>query len=396
MNTKTLTAVSGRDRSGGASVRNVFHMIDSWGPGGAETVFLQLVTGLERTRWGRVTAVPRHGWMSQALEARGVTPLVLPSAGSFNLPYLTTLVRAIRDSRAALVHAHLPGAALYGSLAGAIAGVPVICTFHGRQDLDHVDRGAFLRYRLMRLGARRVVCVSHALESEFLERSRFPAGRSTVVHNGIDLKAFSPGSAPEIRREIGCEKGDVVVGTVGNLRPAKALDVFVRAAALLLEEDGRFRFVIAGDKDPRIHAELQALAREYGLSDRLHFLGFRSDVDRVTRSFDVYVCSSDSEGFSLTTVQAMASGVPVVATRSGGPEEIIRDGVDGLLVDVRAPHQIADAVQFLVRKPSAADEMRRQALIRVHEKFSLDAMVRGYERLYEEVLDARVTAIGPP
>lgn len=368
-------------------MKRILHLIDSWGPGGAETIFVELAAGLDRNRWDGVAVVPKAAWISKALADRGIEPIILPSDGRFNIRYLRQLVRAIRRHRAQVVHTHLFGAALYGSLAGFLTGVPVICTLHGSPDLDWSARWMGLRYRLIRLGARRMVCVSDHLLRDFRSRAPFPENRTVVIHNGVDLTHFRPGAGQEARDHLGIAPDEFVVGTVGNFRPAKAMDDFVRAAGELLRQDPRFRFMIVGQKEDTIFPAVEALARSLGLEGRLECLGFRSDVPVLLRAFDVFVCSSRSEGFSLATIQAMASGVPVVATRSGGPQEIIREGIDGILVDVDAPTQIAEAVLALSRDPQRRGQLREQGRTRVREEFSLPAMIAKYEALYEEVID---------
>lgn len=367
-------------------MKRVLHLIDTAGPGGAESVYLDLVSRLDRHRWTSFASIPTTGWLYDALERRGIQPIVIPSAGRMNVLYLARLVRLIRRLEVDLVQTHLFGASLYGALAGFLCGVPVVCTFHGEPDLTSAERGAFLRFGLLRLAARRVVCVSDSLVASFRRRSGFPGDRVTTIHNGIDSAVFRPGRDHDLRRTLGVGEDEILIGTVGNFRPAKALDVFVRAAALLAIPGKRLRFVIVGQRAEPILSKLDALRQELGLEGNLEFLGFRSDIDRVMRSLDVFVCSSDTEGFSLTTAQAMASGIPVVATRSGGPEELINDGLDGRLVETRAPEQIARAVRELVANPVAARELGANARKRVEARFSTAAMVRRYEDLYERLI----------
>lgn len=347
---------------------------------------MDLLTGLDPERWEGSAVIPAQGWVFDALEARGVKPIVLPSDGRWNVRYLWRIVRTIRELEVDIVQTHLFGAGLYGGLAGALCGVPVVCTFHGEPDLVAGERGARLRYRFLRLGARKVVCVSDSLARSFRRRSGFPPERTAVVHNGIDVGVFRPGRDYELRRDLEVRDDEILVGTVGNFRPAKALDVFVRAAGLLAKMDGRLRFVIVGQRAEPILSQLLRLRSDLGLDGRLELLGFRDDVDRVLRGLDLYVCSSDTEGFSLTTVQAMATGIPVVATRSGGPEDIIRHGTDGVLVDIRSPAQIAEAVRTFVGDPAATRAMVLRARERIEERFSVQAMVDGYEALYHELL----------
>jgi glycosyltransferase involved in cell wall biosynthesis len=139
-------------------------------------------------------------------------------------------------------------------------------------------------------------------------------------------------------------------------------------------------------------SEVLALRAELGLESVVTFTGFREDVERVMAALDVFVVSSSAEGFSLTTVQAMAAGLPVVATRCGGPEEILRNGELGVLVPTRSPEALADAVQRLVDRPAERRRITLAARAEAESRFALTSMVSGYEALYERCLGLRPPA----
>jgi glycosyltransferase involved in cell wall biosynthesis len=147
--------------------------------------------------------------------------------------------------------------------------------------------------------------------------------------------------------------------------------------------------VIVGQTPPALHAELIALRDALGLRESVSFTGFREDVEAALAAFDLFALTSDSEGFSIATVQAMASGLPIVATRCGGPEEILEDGRTGVLVDTGSPEQLADAIERLRHDPSARAALGRAARADADARFSLSAQVRSYERLYEAAIRER-------
>jgi len=207
-----------------------------------------------------------------------------------------------------------------------------------------------------------------------------------VVFNGIDTAAHARPRDEAVRRELGVSGDEVLVGAVGNIRPSKAYPVLLEAAAQLRRNSPRqYRFVIVGDTRSPLHAELLEQRRALGLEETVCFTGFREDVHRLMSAFDVYALSSSAEGFSLSTVQALAAGVPVVATRCGGPEEILADGESGILVPTGSPSALAGAIESI-----AGDADRRRRLVEagrhlVARRFTLEAMVRGYEAIYEEI-----------
>jgi len=170
------------------------------------------------------------------------------------------------------------------------------------------------------------------------------------------------------------------------VRPAKDYGTFIRAAAHLRRASDAYRFVIAGDTRSPDYERLLQLTHELGVADVVSFLGFRDDVASILRSIDVYVSSSSAEGFSLTTVQAMASEKPVVATRCGGPEDIVRHGETGILVEVGSPQALAAAIDSLGRDPAARARLGRAARADVSNRFSRSAMIAAYERVYRWAL----------
>ncbi|MEW5928713.1 MAG: glycosyltransferase [Gemmatimonadota bacterium] len=379
----------------GARRRTVLHLIDMAGPGGAETILFNLAVGLDPDRWRPVVAVSEAGWLSDALRPEGIEALIVPPQGAFDLGYLRSLLGVVRRHGVELIHAHLLGPSVYGSLAGRLAGVPVVCTFHGQADVAPDESYRAAKFRIIDRRRNRVVFVSESLRRWVLEGNRLEPSRTRVVHNGIDARAFRPGSDEGFRRELGVEPGQLLVGAVGNLRTAKAYPDLLRAAALLRERSDAYRFVVVGDNRGQMYHDLLAVRDGMGLREHVHFTGFREDVARVMHGLDLYAISSHAEGFSLSTVQALACGVPTVATRCGGPEEIVEDGVSGVLVPARDPAALADALHALAGDPERRARMSRAGRARVERRFSTEAMVAGYEAVYRDALGIAAGAPTP-
>jgi len=212
----------------------------------------------------------------------------------------------------------------------------------------------------------------------------------SVIHNGIDTAHFRPGTDTSLRRQLGIAEDELLIGAVGNVRISKAYDVLLRAAALLVQRGVPFRVVIIGQTSgqPGLFEELSRLCVDLGLESHVTFAGLRNDIADVMRNFDVYVLSSRAEGFSLTTVEAMATGLAVVATRSGGPEEIVEDGVTGLLVTSDSPEALADGLQSVAQTQQTRRDLGGAARQSVENRFSVSAMVAQYEIVYDESIRA--------
>lgn len=365
----------------------VLHLIDTGGPGGAETICLNLVAGLDSSRWESIPVLPERGWLWQALEDRGFRPILLPSTRAFDVGYLARLVSLGRSRRIDLFQTHLLGSAVYGAMAARLlGGIPQVSTFHGTVDVSVDDPHLRTKMRVVDRSSSRLVFVSHSLERFFARSVRMKRASAGVVYNGIDLGVFEPGEAPEIRMEFDVEPGEILIGAVGNLRPAKAYDVLLRAMAELGEGAEVRRCLIVGEGSGPLERELRALQAELGLGDLVRFTGFRSDIARVLKALDLLVISSSSEGFSLTAVQALATGIPVVSTRCGGPEEILEGGAAGVLVERASPSALAEGIRRVCRDESLRERLVARGLEVARSRFSVERMIDGYEAIYEGLL----------
>lgn len=359
----------------------ILHLIDTGGPGGAETVFHNLVTGLDPHRWRSIPVVPERDWLDRSLRQYGLEPILLTTQGSFDWRYLAKLSAVIRAHRVELVHTHLLTSSVYGSLIGRALGVPVVCTFHGQAD---IEQRAHRRAKLGVLNhcATRVIFVSEALRRHFLIRTQLDPARTEVIYNGVDMNYFSPGGDRSVRQEFGIAEDQILVGSIGNVRPSKDYPNLLRTAAELRTTSSAFRFLVVGATNHPEFDEVLRLQRELGLENTVLFTGFREDVPRVLRSFDAFLLSSLQEGFSLATVQAMAAGIPVVATRCGGPEEIVEDGISGMLVPPRRPEALAQALRNLFSDSEIGRTFAERGRASAAVNFSRSTMIARYEALY--------------
>jgi glycosyltransferase involved in cell wall biosynthesis len=260
--------------------------------------------------------------------------------------------------------------------------LPVVSVLHGQSDVALSDRLAPLRSRIVRKGSRKVVFVSEYLKDHLRPRLRLVESQCAVIPNGVDVEVFRPCRDRSLRSELGLPDDVILVGAIGNVRAPKAYDVLLRAARILLDRSQRFHFIIAGDCSSDLGRDLVELGRSLGIEQRLSFLGLRADVARILHNLDAFVLSSRTEGFSIACIEAMACGIPVIATRSGGPEEIIEGGA-GILVPTDDPEAIARAVDDVVSSKDLAEVLTTKALKRVQQQYSLGRMVSQYEALLE-------------
>jgi glycosyltransferase involved in cell wall biosynthesis len=356
--------------------------------GGQERVALDLAAG--QVRMGlRVTALslapPPDGPLAAEFRACGAEVACVPRSGEGIDPRLPLrLSRWLQRARADLLHTHNRMALLYGAAAGRLAGAPVIHTKHGR------NPGSGMQVLVARVAARFVdvfVAVSTETAAFALERREVAPARLVTIANGIALERFHPDAAhrARLREELGIPHGAWVMGTVGRLAPEKNQALLLRAAAPLLSASSHL--VLAGDGPLR--PALEALADELRIRPFTHFLGARGDVPRVLCALDAFALTSDSEGLPLAIPEAMATGLPVVATAVGGVPQVLADGETGYLVPAGAEELLRHRLAALRddREAAAACGARARAVALV--RYSSERMVDEYLALYRKAWEQR-------
>lgn len=363
---------------------NVLHIIDTAGPGGAETVFLQTATRIDPARFQPATVIGETGWLAKQLQQAGLAAHVVPAKGSFNARYLATLLRLARQHRSDVIVAHLYGSSVYASLVGTLLSIPVVSVLHGQSDVPRTERFASLKAAIVRRGSPRVVFVSERLEEHLRPRLGLSTEQCAVIANGVDTGVFRPAPDRSLRTELRLPDDAALIGAIGNVRQPKAYDVLLRAARTLMDRSQRFHLVIAGDCANALGEQLEQLSRDLGTERHVTFLGLRPDVSRILNNLDAFVLSSHTEGFSIACIEAMACGIPVIATRSGGPEQILA-GEAGILVPTGDPESLALGIERVTSSKDLAATLTARAMHRVHEQYSLTGMLSRYESLLEHV-----------
>lgn len=365
----------------------ILHSIDTGGPGGAETVFATLAAA--KGSYRNIALAKPGGWVEETLRDRGVEAHFANTRGSFNRAYLASIIRLIREHDVKLVQSHLFGSNLYCAVAGQLCGVPVVSAFHGAQDLSAPGLSTGIKRELVQRGSAALVAVSNTLRTELVAAGFHDDDKLHVIYNGIDVGRFSCGGANALRPTLGIPKNAPLIGAVGNVRRPKGYEVLVEAMARLMAYMPDLHLVIAGQGDGALLEALRHQISQAGLGTRIHLPGFVSDTPAFFSTLDAYVSSSHSEGFSLSCVEAMASGTPVVATRSGGPEEILEHERTGLLVPTGNPDALADAVLRTLSESAATQKRVEAAYTVVSLRFSVTAMVTAYHDLYDALLAPR-------
>lgn len=371
----------------------VIHVVFSFDVGGLENGIVNLLNHMpaEHFRHMIVALTTCAPGFTQRVRRSDVEFVSLHKPPGHGFKLFPVLFRMFRDLKPAIVHTRNL-AALEMLVPAWLAGVPV--RIHGEHGWDHNDReGTNRKYQLVRRVysglVTRYVALSRKIQTYLQDKVGIGAGRIRRICNGVDARRFfpaagrqplsgSPFNDPSLR----------VFGSVGRLQTVKGHAHLIRSFAAFVREDAEAargaRLAIVGGGP--LHAELTALIQEEGLDGKVWLAGERSDVPEVMRSFDVFVLPSIAEGISNTLLEAMASGLPVIATDVGGNPELVDAGRTGLLAPSGDIPRLAAAMRQLFHAPDAAVEMGRAGRARVLAEFSLDAMVGAYLSLYRELV----------
>jgi glycosyltransferase involved in cell wall biosynthesis len=361
----------------------VVTMVDRLMTSGGEIVATRVAMELDQRRFESIlcSTRPSAARHVRAAESAGVRVLSLDRRSRLDVGQWAPLVRLLRSERVEIMHAHKHGSNVWASLLGRLAGVSVVIAHE--HSWSHVGEPLrkMLDQHLVTPAVDVVLGTSREHWRQMIDTQGIDRDKARYVVNGIPPLRDGDGSA--VRRELNIPDESPVIGTVCTLRPEKAVDVLVEAAAVLVRDAPGLTVLIAGDGPER--SRLEKLVEERGLTSNVRFLGYWSPdaLPDLLAAFDVAVSSSDFDATPLSVLEFMAAGLPIVATRVGGVPGVIEDGVQGWLVPPREPPRLARAVAELLASPKRRRELGRNARERQRAEFDIGVMVRKLEDLYE-------------
>jgi glycosyltransferase involved in cell wall biosynthesis len=375
----------------GAARLRVLHVISTLLPGGTEMALLRLLQHLDRRRYDlRVACLRGEPVLAPEFEAAGFPVATIGARGPVDPAALWRLTRLVRRDRIDLVHTQMDIADYYGACAGRLGGARAVVATKQNAD-DFRWRRTWKRYPFLVLeriayeAADATIVVSEGLARFLGAAEHLPRRRMVIIGNGVDpgFAARAPGREAA-RAAIGVERFAPVIGTVGRLAPQKGQVHLLRAFRGLIAGHPGAVLAIAGEGPERV--ALESEARALGIADRVLFLGQRRDVPAVLAAFDLFVLPSLWEGLPQALLEAMASGLPVVASAAVGVEDVVTDGVTGLVVQPADPERLAAAMRRLIDAPAEAARLGAAARRVAIEQFSIGAVAARVEAVYRRVL----------
>ena len=353
---------------------------------GGEVCLLNLASGMQR-RGHSVACVVRSGSrLRRELEAANVEVFTMPLVDWYEPVSVARLRRWLIRKDIQILHTHLPRD--YFIAAAATLGTGVL-NVGSRHQLHRISLPVFKRPFMSRFSS--MIAVSKAVRRGLVASEVMDADRVVTIPNGIE-SVVGDRSFLDLRQVENVGPDTPVVGFVGRLCPGKGVEMLLEAAALLRRRWPDFRLFILGD-GPGVNGYVRGLRKmsaRLGLAENVHFFGYVDNAAAACSVFDIQVVCSRAEPFGLVTVEAMAQGLPVAVTNSGGSPEIVRDGVEGFLVEPDDARTLALRLDCLLDSPGLRREMGARGRERVRRRFTLDHMLDATEALYMNVLGLSV------
>lgn len=361
----------------------VLHVVNGEHYAGAERVQDLLAEALPRHGFEAAFACLKPGKFAHVRRSQTAPLFELPMQSRFDLTAARRLATVLRDGQFSLVHTHTPRSVFVGRAAALRTGVPVVHHLHSPTASDTTHRlRNWLNATVERLslsGVDAVIAVSESI-GRYGRQIGLPPGRLHVVPNGVPLGQTLPVRSPP--------RGEWTLGTVALFRPRKGLELLLQALALLRGARLPVRLRAVGSfETAQYESRIKAFAAQLGVNELVEWRGFSSNVAEELKTLDLFVLPSlFGEGMPMVVLEAMSAGVPVIGTSVEGVPEVVRDGLEGLIVPPNDGRALASAVERFVTGEVNWAEMRRNAHRRQSERYSQQAMAAGVARVYHDVL----------
>lgn len=363
---------------------HIQHVVLSLDPGGLENGLVNVVNHLDHTSFrSSVCCLKQGGKFAERISNSETIVCEMGWRGGNNPLVILKLARLFRETGTDIVHTRNEEAFFYGFVAAKLAGVKtIIHSEHGR-----IFPGKPYRMLLQRLFSRHtdaIIAMSEDLRQKLNRYVGIPADCIQVIYNGVDLNRFGIANKHEVRKRMRLSEDSIVIGSVGRLVPVKNYRLLLEAIREIQSQlNNRLNVVLVGDGPERL--ALENYAMENLRPGTAVFVGYQACAEEFVPAFDIFVLPSLSEGISNTLLEAMAMGVPVVASKVGGNPEIVNDGESGLLFFSGNLQQLKQQLMALINNPSERLRVGNNGASLAINRFGVDLMVKQYADLYKRV-----------
>lgn len=376
------------------SKTNILHVIPDLDIGGVEIMILTLLEELDKKKYKTTVAY----WLgdkrlADGVEKAGVEAIDLKVKNGSLLRVIFRLVKLIKEKKIKLIHTYLFDADLCGFLAAKWAKVPIIISTVPSFTFFKTKKHRF-RYKIMSLFFDKFITVSKALEKYLVKYCRINSSKVTTVYCGVNLNKFNIRVEKEeinkLREDFSLGENDIVIGTVGRLEFRKGHRYLLESAVRVSKVYPKVKFLLVGIGELR--NELKDFAKRLDITSKIIFAGFAQDIPSALSLLDIFVLPSLDEGLGIAILEAMACGLPVIATNVGGIPELVKDGETGLLVAPRSSSALASAIIRLLADKEYATTLREAGKKRA-KQFSSKIMVEKIEEIYDYYVDLKMSKL---
>lgn len=366
----------------------ILYLIETGGRGGAETILHTLANHFRGNGDSVALASCERGWLTQSMQEEGFDVSFLPPGkeiAGFDFKLLHSVCKLIRDYKPDIIHAFLFHMNFYGAIGAKLNKTPCIVSLRSKH-YDFEKRRRVLTWKLIDKLATQITTASNDLADVLSLRCNIDRKRIRAIPNGVDTEFFMPPSDKDaVKHSLGLSPDKKLVGTIGRMHPIKGHEDCIEALGKLKRNGVDFEGIIIGAYVEDVLEKLRKRVAELGIEAQVTFPGHKDDSQKWLQALDYFVLPSHSEGMSNSLLEAMATGLPIVATDVGSNMELLDEGRCGFMVPAHNPDEIADKLRILIESDQLSKEYASAARERVMNHYSRAAMFQAYTELYREV-----------
>ena len=365
---------------------NVLRIIPSLEMGGVERTLTSILPRLDKKKYKvYLCCLFKRDKLADTMESLNI-PIIkfkMRARLDFDGKYIIGILRLaylMKKMQIDIVHTHLYRANIAGRIAAKLAGVPVIIA--NEHNIDSWKKfPQKLNDRVLAGITNKIIVVSNAVKDFYINKIGIPEDKITTIYNGVDIPKFQIHvDINKKKKEFGIKSSEKIITIIGRLHQQKGHCYFLKAAQIIVKKKPNVKFLIVGDGP--LGSQLRDMSNDLKISKNVIFAGLRNDIPQILAMSDISVLTSLREGFSITVLESMAAGKPVIATNVGGNSEIIEHGKTGFIIQPKSPEDMALYSLNLINNQELAKRMGQEAEKRVLN-FSIDRMVEKTENLYK-------------
>ncbi len=371
---------------------NVVHLVEELTIGGLEKTLTAVVLNLNKKKYNvSVWCLREGGFFADKLVKEGIDVNILHISTSRNPLSIYKLYRLLKSHKFDIIHTHAYSAGTIGRISAFLAGIPVIIS-HNQNVYDYYNSYYHFVEWLLSFITDRIICASETVRRFTEEKQRVDPKRLLTIYNGIEnVCPVDEKDTFNIRKEFGVPINHTVMGTIAQFSKKKGLVYLIKSASILLEHRKDVNFLLVGEGS--IMEELKKLCVNLKVEKNFIFAGERSDVPEILSLIDIFVLSSIREGLPLAILEAMDCGKPIIATNVGGVPEIVKNGINGILVQPKDPEALYSAMKELLDDRGKMEKMGYEGKKICGNNFSSKVMVDRVEELYDKLVKEKITSV---